>query len=161
MLCFLKAAPLIKVTSTHMKGKKKALGCSHTFMEGVSSFPVPFSVLLSYGTLKPCLTHQTSPFGRSQELFSIQVSSRKCRKLDFMGSLLKISSLVWGYFKEELKLLILAHFQEHMCAWSGLAASHVSLPNRRPWGCLWAECQGFAPPPNPDLGLPRALLSLR
>ena len=149
MLCFHKAAPLIKVTSTHIKGKKKALECSHTFMKGVSSFPIPFSVLLSYGTLKPCLTYQTSSFGRSQQLFSIQVSSRKCRKLDFMGSLLKISSLVWGYFKEESKLLILAHFQENMCAWSGLMASYVSLQNRRQWGLSVDWLSGSYPKPHP------------
>lgn len=29
-------------------------------------------------------------------------------KPDFMGSLLKILSVVWGYCKEELKLLMLA-----------------------------------------------------
>ena len=61
LLCLHKAAPLIKVTSTHIKGKKEAFECSHTFPKGVSSFPIPFSVLLNCGTLKPCLTHQTSP----------------------------------------------------------------------------------------------------
>jgi hypothetical protein len=61
-------------------------------------------------------TTRLPEFGGSYELFSIQVSGKKCIKLDFIGRLLKMPSLVWAYFKDELKLLVLAHSQENVFA---------------------------------------------
>lgn len=72
-----------------------------------------------------------------------------------MGSQLKIC-LLWGYFKEELKLLILAHSQENVFAWSRAMVSCDPSQSRRQWGCVEAECPislpmscdhgGFCPP---------------
>lgn len=54
--------------------------------------------------------------GGSWELFSIQVSGRKYIQLYFIKSLLKMPSLMWGYFEEELKVANFSPFPGgHVC----------------------------------------------